>query len=76
MGIDGDRKNVISCYKCYVGNRNRKKAEAMDVTTQQAAELLGVTRQSVARYISGGKLKARRHGLRVFVINQIGRAHV
>lgn len=40
----------------------------MNVTTQQAAELLGVTRQSVARYISGGKLNARRHGLKVFVI--------
>lgn len=39
------------------------------MTTQQAAQMLGVTRQSVARYISGGKLKARRHGLKVFVIN-------
>lgn len=40
----------------------------MNVTTQQAAELLGVTRQSIARYIAGGKLSARRHGLKMFVI--------
>jgi len=41
----------------------------MDVTTQQAAELLKITSRTVVRYISGGKLKARRHGLKVFVIN-------
>jgi len=41
----------------------------MDVTTQQAAELLGVTDRSIQRYITNGKLAARRHGLKVFVIN-------
>jgi len=45
------------------------EGRAMDVTTEQAAELLGVTRRSIARYISSGKLAARRHGLRMFSIS-------
>ena len=41
----------------------------MDVTTDQAAQLLGVTRRTIQRYVSTGKLAFRRHGLRVVVIN-------
>ncbi len=41
----------------------------MDVTTQQAAELLGLTSRSITRYITESRLKARCHGLKVFVIN-------
>ena len=41
----------------------------MDVTAKQAALLLGVTSRSIARYITSGKLKARRFGLKAHLIN-------
>jgi excisionase family DNA binding protein len=40
----------------------------MDVTAQEAARLLGVSDRTIQRYITSGKLKARRHGLKSFVI--------
>lgn len=41
----------------------------MDVTTAQAAQLLGVTRRAVQKYVSSGKLKFKRYGLRMVMIN-------
>ena len=41
----------------------------MDLTAEQAAQLLKVTRRSIYRYVESGKLKARRHGFRAYVIN-------
>ena len=41
---------------------------SMDLTTSQAAEILGVTSRSIARYVAGGKLPARNRNLRDIVI--------
>ena len=42
---------------------------SIDVTTMQAAHMLGVTRRSIARYIESGKLPARKKNLRDLIIN-------
>jgi len=40
----------------------------MDLTTSHAAEILGVTQRTIARYVAGGKLPARNRNLRTLVI--------
>lgn len=41
----------------------------INVTTLQAAQMIGVTRRSIARYIESGKLPARKKNLRDLIIN-------
>lgn len=41
----------------------------MDVTTTQAAQILGVTNRTIQKYIKAGRITARKRGIRNFVIN-------
>jgi predicted transcriptional regulator len=46
-----------------------ERLTGVNMTTNQAAELLGVTPRSIINYINGGKLPAHNKNLRVKLIN-------
>lgn len=46
-----------------------KKGKIMEISTSQAAQLLGVTPVTIQKYVRQGRITARRHGVRNLLIN-------